>query len=88
MPSFFRRIGFEKVKVSVGGNVFEGKDMREFIANRGLAQLSDGDPMKKSWLDAGITEEEIEETIQAVKVWRDTEDAWFTGIQCEMLGWK
>lgn len=46
------------------------------------------DTLRQSRLDAGIGEEEIEETLAAVQRWVETEDAWFVSLQCEMLAWK
>ncbi|RYC53854.1 hypothetical protein CHU98_g12356 [Xylaria longipes] len=42
----------------------------------------------KSWLDVGISKDEMQETLRAVNEWAETEDAWFAAMQCEMLAWK
>ena len=52
---------------------------------RALAEMREGDPFRQSWLDAGITEDEIQETLRAVRKWAEMEDAWFAALQCEML---
>lgn len=50
--------------------------------------MQKGDPFYQSWIDAGISDDEIKETLTAVKEWADTEDGCFVTLQCEMLAWK
>ncbi|KAI1330230.1 S-adenosyl-L-methionine-dependent methyltransferase [Xylariaceae sp. FL0255] len=92
LPAIYRSAGFDveggKVQVSAGTMVVADKETRMFFARRTAGQLSHGDPFYQSWLDAGISEDEIRETVDAVKKWAETEDAWFAGLQCEILGWK
>lgn len=92
MPALFRRAGFDadggKVKVGVSANVQHTAEQRKWLAWRGKGQLKEGDSFRQSWLDAGISEAEIEQTIRAIETWEKTEDAFFTQMQCEMLGWK
>ena len=92
MPSLYRRAGFDtdggKVRVGTGSAVQSTRQARERLAWRARGQLKPGDVFYQSWLDAGITEEEIQETLAAVDKWVETEDAWFASLQCDMLAWK
>ncbi|KAF2108435.1 S-adenosyl-L-methionine-dependent methyltransferase [Lophiotrema nucula] len=92
LPALFRKAGFDadggKVRIGADGRVFSGPETREWLAWRAAGQLKEGDPFRQSWLDAGITEDEIEETVAAIKKWAETEDAWSAGLQCDMLAWK
>ncbi|KAH8678544.1 S-adenosyl-L-methionine-dependent methyltransferase [Xylariales sp. PMI_506] len=92
MPALFRRAGFDadggKVLTGAGTTVFCGLETRQWLAWRTTGQLQEGDQFRQSWLDAGITEDEIQQTLSAVKEWAKTTDAWFASLQCEMLGWK
>jgi ubiquinone/menaquinone biosynthesis C-methylase UbiE len=92
MPALFRSVGFDadsgKVRVGAGATVYSKPETRKWLAWRAAGQLQEGDPFRQSWLDAGITEDEIQETLLAVRKWAEMEDAWFASLQCEMLGWK
>ncbi len=92
MPSLYRQAGFDtdggKVRVGAGNNVISTAEGRKWIAQRFIGQMQPGDPYRQSWLDAGITEEEIEQTISSLEKFVVTEDAWFASLQCEMLAWK
>ena len=91
MPSLMRQAGFDadggKVVIGAGTKASSGAEVR-WLAGRATGQLQPEDPFRQSWLDAGITEAEIEETLAAIKEWGETEDAWFAALQCEMLAWK
>ncbi|KAH6675890.1 S-adenosyl-L-methionine-dependent methyltransferase [Halenospora varia] len=92
MPALFRAAGFGadggKVHIGAGTRVFSGRETRKWLAWRATGQLQPGDPFRQSWLDAGITEDEIQQTLLAVGKWAEMEDAWFVAVQCEMLAWK
>ncbi|KZF21135.1 S-adenosyl-L-methionine-dependent methyltransferase [Xylona heveae TC161] len=92
MPALFRRAGFDtdggKVRIGTGSTVFSGADTRRWLSKRAESQLQPGDPLYRSWLEAGITEDEIHETLLASRKWAETEDAWYAALQCEMLAWK
>ncbi|TAQ87791.1 hypothetical protein B7494_g3891 [Chlorociboria aeruginascens] len=94
MPALLRRAGFDanagKVHIGAGTRVFSGPEARKWLAWRAVGQLQRGqeDPFRQSWLDAGITEDEIEELLTAVKKWVEIEDAWFVAVMCETLAWK
>lgn len=92
MPELLRRAGFDadggKVVVGAGSTVYSGAETRKWLAWRAKGHLQQGDEFRQSWLNAGITEEGIQETLTAIDKWVDTEDAWYAAIQCEMLAWK
>ncbi|KAH8909309.1 S-adenosyl-L-methionine-dependent methyltransferase [Coniochaeta sp. PMI_546] len=92
MPALFRGAGFDadggKVRLGAGTKLFAGRETRKWLAWRTKGQLTPGDPFYQSWIDAGISEEEIQETVSAVEKWAETEDAWAASLQCEMLAWK
>ena len=92
MPALIRRAGFDayggKVHIGTGNTVFSGADTRQWLAKRAESQIQSDDPLHRSWLEAGITEGEIHETLLASRKWAETEDAWYAALQCEMLAWK
>ncbi|CRG88924.1 hypothetical protein PISL3812_05959 [Talaromyces islandicus] len=92
MPALLRRAGFDadagKVRVGGGATVFSTPEARKWLCARAVGQLQEGDPFRQSWLDAGITEEMIQQTLLAAGKWADTEDAWYVALQCDMLAWK
>jgi len=88
MPKLFRSAGFENIRIGAAANVTQGPEARKWLAGRGAGQMKKGDPFRQSWLDAGITEEEIVEALSAVEKWAEMEDAWYAALQCEMLAWK
>ncbi|KAI1150085.1 S-adenosyl-L-methionine-dependent methyltransferase [Nemania diffusa] len=92
LPALYRSAGFDadggKVQIGAGSMLLTRPETRKWLAWRTAGQLKPGDTFYQSWLDAGIHEDEIQETVQAVQNWAETEDAWFASIQCEMLGWK
>ncbi|KKO99883.1 methyltransferase-UbiE family protein [Trichoderma harzianum] len=92
MPALLRKAGFDvdggKVHVGAGTSVFSDAEARKRLAWRADGQLQPGDPFYQSWLDAGISEDEIQQTLRAVRRWADTEDAWLVLLQCEILAWK
>ncbi|KAI1758146.1 S-adenosyl-L-methionine-dependent methyltransferase [Xylaria castorea] len=92
LPASYRSAGFDidggKVKTGAGTMVASDPETRRFFAWRTAGQLKPGDPFYQNWLDAGISKDEIQETLQAVNEWAETEDAWFAALQCEMLAWK
>ncbi|KAI1191205.1 S-adenosyl-L-methionine-dependent methyltransferase [Nemania serpens] len=90
LPALYRGAGFDadKVRVGAGAMVFSGPETRKRLAWRTAGQLSPGDRFYQSWLEAGISEDEIQETLRAVNQWAETDDAWLASMQCEMLAWK
>ena len=92
MPALFRQAGFDAdggcVRIGAGSTVYAGTETRKWLAQRTMGQFKRGDPMYQSWLDAGISEGEIEEMLLAVRGWAGTGDAWYVAVQCEMLAWK
>jgi carbonic anhydrase/acetyltransferase-like protein (isoleucine patch superfamily) len=73
MPELLRRVGFDadggKVIVGAGTTVYSGAETRKWLAWRAKGHLQQGDEFRQSWLDAGITEEVIQETLVAVEKW-------------------
>jgi ubiquinone/menaquinone biosynthesis C-methylase UbiE len=88
MPGLLRKAGFEKVVVGTATTVYSQEEEKKWLAARGKGQLTPGDAFRKSWVDAGIAEEEIEETLKAVGRWEEMEGAWYVAVQGEMLAWK
>ncbi len=92
MPALLRKAGFDadggKVRAGAGTKTHSGPEARKRMAWRAAGQLQEGDPFYQSWLDAGITKDEIQETLVAVDKWANTEDAWLVILQCDMLAWK
>jgi ubiquinone/menaquinone biosynthesis C-methylase UbiE len=92
MPALFRGAGFDadggKIRVDAGTNVYSGVEARKRLFSRATGQLREGDPFYQSWLDAGITKDEIQDTLRAVEKWAGTEDAWLVTVHCDMLAWK
>lgn len=92
MPALLRRAGFDadggKVRIGTGSSAFWGPDMRQKLSKRAESQLQPGDPLYQSWLEAGVTEDGIQETVLASRKWAETEDAWYAALHCEMLAWK
>ncbi|OAA53949.1 Methyltransferase type 11 [Niveomyces insectorum RCEF 264] len=91
-PALFRQAGFDadngKVVIGADVTVFSGKETRQWLLWRAKGQLKQGDPYYQSWLDAGISAEEIQEALAAVEVWANTDDAWALATQAQTLGWK
>ncbi|KIW16241.1 hypothetical protein PV08_06292 [Exophiala spinifera] len=92
VPALFRRAGFDvdggKVRIGTASTTISGAETRQRLAKRAKSQLQPGDPLYQNWLDAGITEDEIQQTIRASRQWAETEDAWYVALQCETLAWK
>nr|XP_031857868.1 uncharacterized protein CI109_006740 [Kwoniella shandongensis]KAA5524940.1 hypothetical protein CI109_006740 [Kwoniella shandongensis] len=92
MPRLLRKAGFDvdggKVRVQVGSSVTATAEGRRFLARRCTSQLQEGDAFRQSWIDVGISEEDINRTLAAVREWKQTEDAWHVVVQCEILAWK
>ncbi|KAK9796617.1 putative Methyltransf_25 domain-containing protein [Seiridium cardinale] len=63
MLTLFRGAGFDvdggKVRLGAGTKVFWGRETRKGLAQRAVGQLQPGDPFYQSWLDAGISVDEI-----------------------------
>ncbi|KAK5045541.1 hypothetical protein LTR84_009159 [Exophiala bonariae] len=92
MPGLFRKAGFDLeiggIHVSAGTTVYSTPEARKWLALRGTSQLQPGDAFHQSWLDADITNEEIEQTLKAVAEWAEHDGAWFVALHCDVLGWK
>lgn len=92
MPALLRKAGFDadggKVRVGAGTSVVSEPEARKRMLWRATGQLQKGDPFYQTWVDAGIPEDEIQQTLHAVEKWAETEDAWLVILQTEMLAWK
>ncbi|KAF2730358.1 S-adenosyl-L-methionine-dependent methyltransferase [Polyplosphaeria fusca] len=92
MLGLMRGAGFDvdggKVRMGAGASLCVGKEARRWLADRGKGQLREGDRFRESWVEAGISEEEIQETVRAVEEWAEMEDAWYVSLQAEVLAWK
>ncbi|KAK0631331.1 methyltransferase [Immersiella caudata] len=90
MPGLYRRAGFdrEKMVVGAGTTVYSGERERRWFAEGCLGRLTEGDEFRGSWVRARITEEEIEETKEALRAWMEDQDAWYVAVQTEILAWK
>lgn len=74
-------------KMKVGGSVvvYATVEEREWWADTHLARMRG--EVGRTFRRVGAMEEEIEEMVKAWEVWRDTEGAWWAGVQCEVLCW-
>lgn len=90
MPALMRRAGLRKVQTGAAAMFEASREARRRLAARTTAQLAKdgGDAFRQSWLDAGVSEDEIEETIEAANKWANMVDASFVGLQLENLAWK
>lgn len=90
MPALMRQAGLREIQTGVSTVFQDGREARQRLAARATAQLAKGggDAFRQSWLDAGISEEEVEETIKAANRWADMDYGWYAGLQCEILAWK
>ncbi len=92
MPALYRQVGFDagagKLVVGAGTTVHSSREVRKWYVDGCLGRLSKGDVFRDSWLKAGISEAEIEETRQALERWAQDDDAWYVALQAEILGWK
>lgn len=77
-----------RIRVGVTARANADPERRRWLARRTAAQLTRGDPLHQSWLDAGVTEDEMEETIAAANKWAEDPDAWVVSVDGEMLAWK
>jgi ubiquinone/menaquinone biosynthesis C-methylase UbiE len=99
-----RENGEEQVVIGVGSNVYGGAEVERkayvrydssahnalvlMIARTFTRRFDLGEPFRESWIEVAISEEEINACIQAFEKWGDTEDAWATTVQSEVLAWK
>lgn len=88
MPALLREAAFESVRVGAGTTVFATPEARQWYARGMAGRLDEGDPNRKSWAEAGITDAEMKETQAALLEWADTPDAWYLGVHSEVLAWK
>ena len=81
MPTFVRRAGFgtdgQKLVISGGTTVHSSTEATQWWAASSKARLQKGEAVRDSWLTVGVTEVEIEETINALQRWGTTDGAWY-----------
>jgi len=81
MPTFVRQAGFglHDGKVTVGGGttVYSSAEARRWWAASSEGRLRKGEAVRDSWLAAGETEAEIDETIDALRRWGALDGAWY-----------
>ncbi|KAF2228664.1 S-adenosyl-L-methionine-dependent methyltransferase [Viridothelium virens] len=86
MKGHYRQAGFD---VDVGSNVYAGTiDERKTFARSYTGRFNPGEQCRESWIKAGVSDEEIRDPVQTLEKWADTQDAWATHIQSELLAWK
>ncbi|KAM0324393.1 hypothetical protein ACHAQA_008175 [Verticillium albo-atrum] len=90
MPALYRKAGFAAGNLTIGAGttVHSGEGGKKALGVSYLGRLSPGDPYLESWKQAGISNEEIEKTKQALKVWLEDPDAWYVALQAEIVGRK
>lgn len=92
MPALYRRVGFNtdggKVIVGAGTTCHSSTEARRWWADGLTGRLKEGDRFRDSWISAGITEGEIEKCLQRLDEWADTQDAWYSVMQAEIVAWK
>ncbi len=73
MPALLRAAGFDvdggKVHIGAGTRVFSGLESRKWLAWRAAGQLGPGEPLRRAWIEVGITEDEIQQTLCALPKW-------------------
>lgn len=69
-----------KAKIAVGTTVHWGRNASAMSAEDFLRRLAEGDRCCKAWTEAGITDNEIDESRAALMEWKATRDAWYLGI--------
>ncbi|KAF1812800.1 putative arsenite methyltransferase [Eremomyces bilateralis CBS 781.70] len=84
-----RENGQKQVIIGVGSNVYAGTmDERKAYIRTFTRRFNPGEPFRECWIKVGISEEEIQDCIGAFEKWANTEDAWATTVQSEVLAWK
>lgn len=78
----------EKLQVGGGTTIVAGKEKCLWWRDTLGGRLARGDPFRESWLGAGISEAECDESREWINRWAETEDAWYGVLQSEVLAWK
>jgi SAM-dependent methyltransferase len=91
--AWLREAGFEveneaKVKIAGGSEVFASREKCQWRCDTLVSRLANGEPFRDSWLKVGITEEECDETVEWLKKWAASDDAFYGMLQTETLAWK
>lgn len=88
MPALYRKAGFEKIVVGAGTSVSATEAERRWLVGTFGGRLAVGETVRMSWINAGISEEEIDKIRRVMETWAQTEDAWYISLQADILGWK
>ncbi|KAM7200354.1 methyltransferase [Naviculisporaceae sp. PSN 640] len=88
MPRLFYQVGFgvDKVKIGAGTTAYTDAEARQWFAKACKGRLEKGETFRESWQKMGITDEEIEDTKQALDHWAAIDGAWYVAVQAQMLG--
>ena len=81
LPIYVRQAGFgagaQQLVVGGGTTVHSSDESKRWWAATSEDRLRDGEAIRKSWLAAGVTREEIDEARDALRRWGDTDGAWY-----------
>ncbi|KAK4183202.1 methyltransferase [Podospora australis] len=90
MPALYRECGFASDNIIIGGGttVHSGKEAKGWFSEANVQKLSEGDAFRESWLRAGITDGEIEETKGKMQEWARDENGWYVALQAEIVARK
>lgn len=92
MPALYRRVGFDpndgKIRIGAGTTCHASVEARRWWADGLIGRLREGDTFRESWINAGVTVDEIESCVQRLGQWAETEDAWYAILQTEIIAWK
>lgn len=87
---WMREAGFEARKVKIGGsaNIQATKEDCAQYAESFAGRLAEGQPFRANFIKSGIPEQEVDEAIKYLKLWGESEDAYFGGLNTETMAWK
>ncbi|KAM7189118.1 methyltransferase [Rhypophila sp. PSN 637] len=90
MPCLFLQVGFnvDKVRIGAGTTAYTHEKARKWFAEASKGRLEQGETFRQSWLEVGITDQEIEDTKVALDIWVALDGAWYVAVQAQILGWK
>ena len=83
---FARQAGFEpsRMTVGTGTSCIADEAGRRWWGELHAKRLEESE-MRPSWLKGGMTEEECDKTIRALREWAHTEDGWYCLLQSENI---
>jgi len=91
--AWLREAGFDvedeaKVKIGSGSEVAASRAKCQWRYDTFAPRLAEGEAFRESWLKAGLTDEECDETLVWLKKWVESDDAFYGILQTETLAWK